>query len=305
MNDLQRRLIIWLSTHKESRMRVVLVPVADRPECARALKAAFGVAQAQGADLVGCHIRPHRDSAVRMPGLGSGTDAQRAAASRDRDPKRDSRNARTLFEKAATEAGFRVASRPRADGTPVAIWQERVGSPDRVMPIVGPMSDLIVLSRPTAKGGRRASVFLMEAVMHGCRPILLLPQRPVRQPGKNILVAWNQSEEASRAVAAALPLLTAASAVTLAVAGDERAPGPKASHVVHYLRHHGVQADVLKTKGKHPVEELEQGYQQAGADLLVMGAYSRHRLRERIFGGVTDHMLRRSNLPVFLYHSGG
>ena len=46
-------------------------------------------------------------------------------------------------------------------------------------------------------------------------------------------------------------------------------------------------------------------YQQAGADLLLMGAYSRPRLRERIFGGVTEYMLHKTSLTVLLYHSGG
>ena len=285
-------------------MRVILVPVADRPECAGALKTAFGVAKVHGADLVGCHVRPHRDSAVKMPGLGGGTQAQWAALQAGRNPQRDSRDARALFERIAGEAGHQLASRPRADQAPVAIWQERVGSPDKVMPIVGPASDLLVLSRP-AKGGRVADLFLMEALLHACRPLLLLPQRRVRVPGRHILVAWNQSEEASRAVAAGMPMLKAADAVTIAVAGPERGPGPKATHLARYLRHHGVTADISRSRGRRPAEELEKLYEKADADLLLMGAYSRHRIRERIFGGLTDHVLRRAGLPVLLYHSGG
>jgi len=50
-------------------MRVILVPVADRPECAHALEAAFRLAARFDANVVGCHIRPHRESQVRMPGL--------------------------------------------------------------------------------------------------------------------------------------------------------------------------------------------------------------------------------------------
>lgn len=286
-------------------MRVILVPVADRPECARALKTAFVVAGRFGADVIGCHIRPHRDSAVRMPVLRAPSEVEWASAHEGRDLDKDSRDARALFERVADEAGHRVASRPRADRTPVAIWYERVGSPDRVMPIVGPMSDLVVLSRPATKGGRVARLFVMEALLHGCRPVLLVPQRAIRKPGRNIVIAWNQSPEASRAVAAGMSMLETADAVTVAVAGDETGPGPKSSHLVRYLRHHGVQADVVKTRGRKPGEELQDIYKKAGADLLLMGAYSRHRLRERIFGGVTEHMLYHASLSVLLYHSGG
>lgn len=287
-------------------MRVILVPVADRPECAQALKAAFGVARRFGADVIGCHIRPHRESKVRMPGLGAATDAEWAAAHKGHDPEKASRNAKALFMRMADEAGHRIANKPRADRTPVAIWQQRVGSPDRVMPIVGPTSDLLVLSRPAAKARRRvANLFLMEALLNACRPILLLPQRRMRAPGRNIVIAWNQSPEASRAVAAGLPFLAAADAVTIAVAGSETAPGPKSTHLERYLRHHGVLADTIRTRGRDPAKELEETFRKAGGDLLLMGAYSRHRLRERIFGGVTDYMLTRSSLPLLVYHSGG
>jgi len=286
-------------------MRVILVPVADRPECARALKAAFRVAGSFAADVIGCHIRAHRDSAVRMPILRAPSEVDWAAAHEGRDLDKDSRDARSLFERVAGEAGHRVAGRPRADGTPVAIWYERVGSPDRIMPIVGPMADLLVVSRPAEKGGRLARLFMMEAVLESCRPVLLVPQRATRQPGRNIVIAWNQSPEASRAVAACMAMLEAADAVTIVAAGDERAVGPKSSHLVRYLRHHGVQADEVKTRGRKPAAELERVYREAGADLLLMGAYSRHRLREQIFGGVTEHMLHKSSLSVLLYHSGG
>ncbi|MDJ0929084.1 MAG: universal stress protein [Gammaproteobacteria bacterium] len=283
-------------------MRVILVPVADRPESARALKTAFRLGNRFAADIVGCHIRPHRDSSVRMPLLSASVELEWHAAHKGKNTEKLSRNARVLFEQLAAEAGYRVANRPRADRTNVAIWYERVGSPDRVMPIVGPMSDMLVISRPAAKGGRLATIFMMEALLNSCRPVLLLPQRQIREPGRNIVIAWNQSAEASRAIAAGMPMLEAADAVTIAVAGPENEPGPKSSHLRRYLKHRGIQADVVSTRGRDAARELEQVYRQTGADLLLMGAYSRHRLRERIFGGVTDHMLRKSGLPVLIHH---
>ena len=68
--------------------------------------------------------------------LLAATQADWAALHEGRDTAKDSRAAEALFKRIAGEAGHRVASKPRADRTPVAIWYERVGSPDRVMPIV-------------------------------------------------------------------------------------------------------------------------------------------------------------------------
>jgi nucleotide-binding universal stress UspA family protein len=264
---------------------------------------AFALAERLDSDLVGCHIRPHRYSEVKMPALLGGAGSEWTLLTKGWNAKKLSRDAQTLFEKAAARADCPVATKPRADGSRVAIWQERVGSPDKLMPIVGPMSDLLVVSRPAARGGRLASIFLSEALMHSCRPVLVLPQKKVSVPGRRILVAWNQSPEASRALAATMPLLEMADAVTLAVAGTENAPGPKSGQVVSYLQHHGIRAEVLRSRGHDVAGEIEAAFRASGADLLMMGAYSRHRLRERVFGGVTHHMLTRSALPVLMYHS--
>jgi nucleotide-binding universal stress UspA family protein len=58
----------------------------------------------------------------------------------------------------------------------------------------------------------------------------------------------------------------------------------------------------MRTPGRNVNEEITATCRDAGADLLVMGAYSRSRLNERIFGGVTETMLFRSSLPVLMYH---
>lgn len=51
------------------------------------------------------------------------------------------------------------------------------------------------------------------------------------------------------------------------------------------------------------LEALVQAYKDTNSDLMVMGAYSRSRFRQRTFGGVTDHMLHRANIPVLMLHS--
>ena len=107
-------------------MRVILVPVADRPECVYALEAAFRLAAQHEASVVGCHVRPHRSEKARF----------------------DSTASRALFQRAASLAGFRPSRHPRFAQPGLAIWQERVGTPERVLGICGPLADLSVVSRP-------------------------------------------------------------------------------------------------------------------------------------------------------------
>ncbi len=288
-------------------MRVILVPIADRPECAAALGVALELGERLGADLIGCHVRPHRATATRLPAdnvvLLPGGPGDWQAAMQGRDPERMRADARALFGRLAQASGYRLGARPRRDGQRVAIWHERVGSPQKVMPIVGPLSDLVVVSRPAARGGAVAWMFLMQALLTSTRPVLVLPQKPAVPLARRIGVAWNQSAEASRALAAALPVLRQAEAVEILTAGPEAGLGPKAGHVARYLRHHGIEARTQLVPARHGGAALVKLCRERHLDMLVMGAYSRQRLRELIFGGFTEYMLHKSSLPVLMYHS--
>jgi nucleotide-binding universal stress UspA family protein len=261
-------------------MRVILLPVADRPECVFALEAAFRLATVHNASVRGCHVRPHRADSGELT----------------------CRAARALFRRSATAAGFRLAKRPALGQSSLALWHEQVGTPDRIMAICGPTSDLSMVSRPKPKSSGAARDFLLATLFNSARPMLLLPQRRIASLGSRILIAWNRGREAALAVSAAMPMLLKADQVTIVVCGAEDSPGPKAAQLRDYLTHWGVSAKTLHTRGRDVDGEMAHAFRDTAANLLVMGAYSRHRVRERIFGGVTETMLFRSTLPVLMYH---
>ena len=275
-------------------MRVMLVPVADRPECARALNTAFDLGDRLGASISGCHIRPHRHSAVS---LGS---EFAAAAWRRKSTKRAPVAAKALYKRIAEDHGYKLVR--RASEEPRAHWVERVGSPDKIMRIIGPMSDLIVVSRPTRPDGV-AEMFLQSALFHGGRPLLLLPQRGRRRIGRRICIAWDQGPRASRVVAASIPLLEQADELTVVTCGPEDRPGPKSAQLQEYLAHWGIQADHVRTRGRHVERELMDACQAANADLLVTGAYTRSRWYQKVFGGTTEFLIRRARMPVLMQHT--
>lgn len=284
-------------------MRVILVPVADRPECTLAMKTAFHTAETLGANVVGCHIRSHRlEPASR--GIGELLMPDTAdMRSETGDGDLDSKRAAAAFEKAADRNGFALKKRPTLKGRREAVWEEMVGSPARVFSIVGPMADLSVVSRPKANSYGRARTFLLAALVHSGKPVLVLPQKAIRAPGKRVLIAWNQSIEAARAVAASLPVLAGAEAVHIVSCGKENLPGPKSKYLAEYLTHWGIKSTRHSTKGIDIEAELAETYADVDADLVVMGAYSRHKLRELIFGGVTNTMLFKTQLPVLVLHA--
>jgi hypothetical protein len=170
------------------------------------------------------------------------------------------------------------------------------------MAICGPTTDLSVLSRPKLKSSGLARDFLLATLFSTARPVLLLPQRRIAALGTRILIAWNRGREAALAITAAMPLLQKADQVTIVTCGAEDSPGPKAARLRDYLTHWGVIANTLYTRGRDVDGEIAGAFHDTAANLLVMGAYSHHRVRERIFGGVTQTMLFRSTLPVLMYH---
>lgn len=287
-------------------MRVIFVPVANRPECACALNTSFSLGQSVGASVIGCHIRPHGDSPVALSARFSlsatGDDeAEWALSAKPENGKEAKAAAGELFSRLAQDHGYPMIRAPRT--SPGAVWMEKTGSPGKVIGILGPVADLLVVSRPGGQGGKLAHMFLSAALLKSSRPVLVLPQKKQVPVGKHISIAWNQSGEAARAVSAAMPLLRKAESVSILRSGPENRPGPTTTQLVSYLRYWGVKSRRYSGKGRDEKKEIMDLYKSAGSDLLVMGAYTRSRMSRMMFGGLTEYMLEHATIPVFMVHS--
>lgn len=274
-------------------MRVILVPVADRPECTRALQTAFDIGSRVGASVLGCHVRPHRDSEVALsPGFPD-------AVWRRKCTRQAPAAARALFQEIAQQSGYKIFRRPRAE--PGAYWSERVGTPERILEIVGPLADLIVVSRP-AKPRSVADAFMQAALLHSSRPVLLLPPKNRRIVGRRVVIAWNQGADVARAVTASIPLLRLARSISIVTCGPEDRPAPKSAQLADYLACWGIDAVRVARPGKRVENGLLAACRDVRADLIVSGAYSRSRWREQVFGGTTEFLVRKARMPVLMQH---
>ncbi|BCH25303.1 universal stress protein [Mesorhizobium sp. L-8-3] len=139
------------------------------------------------------------------------------------------------------------------------------------------------------------------------RPVLLLPEnsRPTLRP-KRVLVAWDSSLEAARAVREALDMLVTADDVRLVlvdpVAGETGQGAEPGADAAAYLARHGVKVavDRLPSSGQSVAAVLARRAADMDAELMVMGGYGHSRLRERVFGGVTRSMLAEPPLPILM-----
>ncbi len=275
-------------------MRVIFVPVADRPESARALQVAFELGRRIDASVYGCHMRPHRSSDVSMSSAFADASWRRRSAK-----KKAPEAAAALYREMAEQHGYELVRRPRTAAA--AVWKESVGSPDRLMAINGPLADLIVVSRPGNAGGV-ADMFMKAALLESGRPVLILPQSGRRKIGRHICIGWNQSAGVARTVSSSIALLAEADTVTIVACGPEDRVGPKSTQLVNYLRHYGIGAKRVATRGRDVEGELIGACKEAGADLLLTGAYSKSRWREKVFGGTTEFLIRKAKLPVLMQH---
>jgi nucleotide-binding universal stress UspA family protein len=141
------------------------------------------------------------------------------------------------------------------------------------------------------------------------RPVLVVPYAFERRPvGKRVLVAWNASREAARAVNDALPLLRRASHVDVVAFEPGKSAGAHGDEpgadIGLYLARHGVKVTVSRVDAP----DLDVGNQllsrafDLSSDLIVMGAWGHSRLRELVLGGVTRTLLESMTVPVLMAH---
>ena len=171
-------------------------------------------------------------------------------------------------------------------------------------------ADLVIVGEPNPENAGTDDTLLVEAAfMDTGRPALVVPFAGAQSlPPKRVLVAWDGSREAARAVHDSLPLLHDADDVILLIvdaaklgARFNNRPG---ANVVAHLSRHEVKARVkqVQSNGSAIAGLILSQASEEGVDLIVMGGYGHSRLREMIVGGVTRHMIERMAVPILFAH---
>jgi nucleotide-binding universal stress UspA family protein len=170
-------------------------------------------------------------------------------------------------------------------------------------------SDLVVLPQPYGENkGIELEPVIEGALFDGQVPVLVVPDTldPAPNP-KRVVIGWNESSEAMRAIRAALPLLKRAERVQVVVIDPPR-HGPNRSDpggmLSEFLSRHGIKTeiDVLAKTMPRVSDVMMRHVADTDADLVVMGAYGHSRFREAILGGATRNMLEQVGVSVFMAH---
>jgi nucleotide-binding universal stress UspA family protein len=169
--------------------------------------------------------------------------------------------------------------------------------------------DLIIIGQMDLNA-RLTPTWRPEEVVVACgRPVLMVPYAgSFAEVGRRVLVAWDGSREAVRALNDALPLISTAEVVTVmtvrASARDFERDRPSMERVVRHLARHGIaaRADETLRDGIAISDLLLSRAADLSADLIVAGAYHHSPLRETLIGGVSRELFQHMTVPVLMSH---
>jgi nucleotide-binding universal stress UspA family protein len=273
----------------------ILVHVDQSPRAQMRLDIAAELARQHGAHLTALQVID-----VAMPVMALGDGGGGAVIAELMEQMRQSALVAGVKLKAAFEAAL------ARDGI-MGEWRQVEGTTREILALHGRYADLLVLGQDDPESD---SDGLLEAVVFDSgRPVLAIPfAGSFKTIGKRVLVGWNASREASRALHDALPLIAKAETATVFLANptrglDGHGEEPGADIARHMVRH-GLKVEVAKVIADDVPDSalLLNHASDMGADLLVMGAYGHSRLREFILGGMTRSLLREMTVPVLLSH---
>ena len=274
----------------------IIVHLDNAKRRAETLNVALGVADAFDSHLVALY-------APGLPRIPSGALAEGASVVRELEYERMREAAQR------SEREFKNAVHRR--GGDKTEWRHAKGDALSAIRLSARYADLVVMGQPdryNADMDEPQVTFPGDVVMSVGRPVLFVPYAgQFRSLGSRVLVAWNASREAARAVSDALPFLTRAQRVEVVAFDPERSsehgevPG---ADIALYLARHGVKANAAQQTGT----KIDVGAQilsraaDVEADLIVMGGYGHSRFRELVLGGATRTLLESMTAPVLMSH---
>lgn len=188
-----------------------------------------------------------------------------------------------------------------------AEWRSAIESPTQTLIGESRCADLVLIEQAKSAGDLYRVVDAGAAILAAGRPFVVVPAAVKSLAADHIVVGWKDTREARRAIQDALPFLHEAKHVTVLEICEKDQIDAARRHVddvVRYLAQHRIRAErrvELQAHGSG-ADQIVALAEDAGADLLVTGAYGHSRLNEWVFGGVTRDLLTSSPVCCLMSH---
>jgi nucleotide-binding universal stress UspA family protein len=286
-------------------IKTILVPATGNQTDDALFTSALAAARAFNAHLDFLHVRV--DAAAMVAAMatdGSGAAMVSGLVERvDEEATRREDAARQLFQRFCERERLVVEDTPASQPSPTAQWLRAIGDEAYWVREYGRAADLLVVGHPADDQG--VPIDTIEAALVGSgRPVLIVPATPMVSLPETIVIAWKAAPEAARAVTAAMPLLSKAKQIQIVTVAEEQGlSDEEGARLMTNLAWHGFNVSTrhLRPERLGAADTLLATAVAEGA-LVVMGAYGHSRLREWMFGGFTEHVLRGAAVPVLMMH---
>ena len=277
-------------------IKTILVYLPSEKNAATILEPTLKIAGERSAHVIGLHLTPDLPVYGEFPAeVSDEVIARLQKAGRDA-----AAGAKRVFDesmqKSPVSHEWRCFTASYAAGTDLIAQQGRT-------------ADLIVCGKPSDDIPDAWNDFSETAILRSGRPVLIVPgAKPLKTIGEHVVIAWNDTREATRAVFDSLDFLKKAAtirAVTLIEKESQRAAAETlGADLIANLARHEIKAslDVSYASSGSAGEAILSRLLEEGCDLLIMGGYSRSRFREMIFGGASRDILRDTWVPTVLSH---
>lgn len=279
-------------------VRKIVIPIRGDGKGENVLAHAAVLARRYGAHVEALHCRPRPEDlmpyGVPLPAFLRKQIEESSVGLADQEEKTLHAEFTSLLEQMGLSLG---------EGATTASWREVPGKQIDVVKANGRLADLIVVAKPDRDRNLGANT-LKAALFNTGRPVMMCPMRDDHPETlcDRVVIAWNGSSEAARAVALTEAVLTQAREVTV-LSGGEEIHGATSEDLLGYLAARGVTAQLEKF---NPVDGVGRTLLKRCADLsadtLIMGAYSDSHERETVLGGNTQTVVDEAELPVIFVH---
>lgn len=284
-----------------SSLHTIMVPVRGDGKGDNVLAHAAALAKRFGARVRVVHCHPKADDlmpfGVVIPAVVRKQIEQAALGNVEVTKDQMVSEFRTLV------ADLGLADEDHTPGKPTARFIDYEGKQVDAVRHFGRLADLICVPQPGSEG--LGANTLKSALFSSGRPVMMCPHAdPVPETlGDSIAIGWNGSLEATRAVGLAMPLIEAARSVTI-LSSTAIPHTATAEDLARYLELKNINATIRRFEPRGSVvgRQLLTETTEAGANLLVMGAYHDSYERESLFGGNSQTVVDEARIPVVLVH---
>jgi len=233
-----------------------------------------------------------------VPVSGAGYIPAEVIETQERDNETATRAALDRFTTASARAG--VAAEPLTLSASFGGVGEQFGR-------IARRFDLSIVGQAEPETSAVEEIIAESALFESGRPVIIVPyiqKAPLKLD--RVMLCWDGSRAAARAIADAMPLLHRAGRVEVVIVANERGKQDEieGADMGGHLARHGLNVEVKRTAlGRIDVADVILSHAaDASSDFIVMGGYGHSRLREFVLGGVTRSILRSMTVPVLMSH---